>query len=67
MRLLNSDSCSVKAEPIGAPGVDGHRLEHYAYVESLAREDAAAEKRTVRYQQRVGSLLPGGLMRRQAS
>lgn len=75
---LNCATCHLDAEAAdtrlhndevecGTCRMKRHRLEHYAYVESLAREDAAAEKRTVRYQQRVGSILPGGLMRWQAS
>lgn len=46
--------------------VKRHRREALAYAETVAEEDRRAELRTVRYQQRVGSILPGGLMLAQA-
>lgn len=64
MRLLNSDSCGVEAEPTGAPEADGHRREALAYAETVAREDAAADARLL-----VASptYSEGCLVRRQAS
>lgn len=75
--LLNCATCHLDAEAAdtrlhndevecGTCRMKRHCAERLAYEASLAEEDRRAELRTVSYQQRVGSLLPGGLMRRQA-
>lgn len=43
-----------------------HRREAIAYEATVAEEDRRAEARITRHQQRVGSMLPGGLVRAQA-